>query len=364
MVKKEGKEIVNVKELKKLLPSKGLAPPRMITEEGNFKRVDLMFDAYLADVGRTSPSFYWDQDGIHKPANHNGPLVFSRKPVKYGRFICRGTLPDMAADATTYTDYTGIWFGMEHGQLLEFGSATFWWNYNPSDDTNELRAAVGGAGVKTSLDITDQLPSDYDTKEHYYWIKINDGIVEFYIDNGLAAVFISGTGDRYTVRSGQPFGVKVCKAKIPAVSTPFFEAHAEDKDTGEKLAMDFGIPVDGFRWTEGQPHPKRIFRLVRDQTIIPLTEGTYDSEITSHPLPLYGYKKKTMQFMADTDSTTDGLQFEVFTQERNWRVYDSRTYSANDLEIFTPSAAIPLMRVSYDPSATGASITEAEVCLQ
>ena len=69
-------------------------------------------------------------------------------------------------------------------------------------------------------------------------------------------------------------------------------------------------------------------------------------------------------FRADTDSVTDGLRIEVFTQEGNWRLYDAITASANELESYIISGNFPLVRIGYEPSADGASITDAEIHLQ
>jgi len=56
----------------------------------------------------------------------------------------------------------------------------------------------------------------------------------------------------------------------------------------------------------------------------------------------------------------DGLAVEVLTQEGNWRTYESRTYSANTLEVLSPAGSIVLARLAYEPATDGASITDAE----
>jgi len=77
-----------------------------------------------------------------------------------------------------------------------------------------------------------------------------------------------------------------------------------------------------------------------------------------------GYDAKAFLFRADTDSVADGLGVEVLTQEGNWRTYLTRTYSANTLESIEPAGEFPLMRLAYEPSADGASITDAEVTMR
>jgi len=97
-----------------------------------------------------------------------------------------------------------------------------------------------------------------------------------------------------------------------------------------------------------------------------MTSGTYDTGTSykSHPVPAAGFDAKAFLFRADTDSVTDGLAVEVFTQEGNWRTYLTRTYSANSLESIEPAGEFPLMRLAYEPAADGASITDAEATVR
>jgi len=55
---------------------------------------------------------------------------------------------------------------------------------------------------------------------------------------------------------------------------------------------------------------------------------------------------------------------EELTEEGNWRPVVTRTYStANEYETITPTHEAVFMRLSYEPSADGASITDAEAVL-
>ena len=60
---------------------------------------------------------------------------------------------------------------------------------------------------------------------------------------------------------------------------------------------------------------------------------------------------------------TDGLTVEMLTQEESWRTYATRSPTANDLEVINLAGRMPLVRIGYEPSADGASITDAEVTM-
>jgi len=120
------------------------------------------------------------------------------------------------------------------------------------------------------------------------------------------------------------------------------------------------------RFSHGSPRPPRTYKLYDYESSTLLTSGTYASGVShkSHPVPVFGWENKSFKFRADTDSVADGLVVEEYTQEGNWRTYETRTYTANDFEVITPVAEAVLMRIGYEPSANGASITDAEAVLR
>jgi len=97
-----------------------------------------------------------------------------------------------------------------------------------------------------------------------------------------------------------------------------------------------------------------------------MTSGTYASGSVhrSAPIPIAGYEGKTLAIRADTASVADGLVTEVYTTADNWRTIDTYTLGANEFYYLDINVDFPLLRIGYEPSADGASITDAQVAVR
>lgn len=301
---------------------------------------------------------YWTADGLKQEAGYKSNACYSRRGLRYPFAQTRATLPDFSG---LYR--ANLWFcGFELGCALDWGLASFM-----EREPDRVYSVIGGQGSGiggSQDDVSSLLPSDYLSADHHYSVKVNDGFVEYAVDGELVAVYVRGRSNQ-SLYTGEPYVVRVVPIRIPSALTTLFELTVEDPEgTYPEYTVD--ITPNHFRWSSGGPTPSRTYRLYDEAASTLMTSGTYDSGAShkSHPVPVQGYDGKTLLFRADTDSVTDGLRIEVFTQEGNWRLYDAITASANELESYIISGNFPLVRIGYEPSADGASITDAEIHLQ
>jgi len=328
----------------------------MILDEGTNQHPEVAFDARITPQGekgqRADPSKYWDSDGLRIPAGYGFLAIYSKAALKTGQVMSRAILPDL-----TGYDTASLWVsGFELGSGLQYGIKAM-----RLDQDDNFFCRVGGPGAITDAYIENLLPTDFHSTRYLYTVKNNSGFTEFFVDDDLKAVIVEADREmQITANNTPPYVVKTTRAKPPTTIPTLLEFNAG----GEEATAD--LEPKEYRFAEGKANPPRTYRLYDWEADTLLTSGTYDTGTSykSHPIPTVGYSAKAFLFRADTDSTTDGLAVEVLTQEGNWRTYLTRTYSANTLESIEPTGEFPLMRLAYEPSADGASITDAEVVVR
>jgi len=373
MVKREGKKISRDEQRRKQLEQES---PTLIFEnmkfgsEGYSPDLEPFFNVRRgADNSPRSVNDLWNEDGLHQ-LNGAGTILYSKHAFRYGVQIVDGLkLPDFSAGA----EDGRFWFaGFENGSRGALGITAF-----RARDEGHLEAHCGGgfnASGSSGLDwgsdgtwhpevlgSTTYSFSDLVSDEHAYMVRRHRGFEEFYIDKELVGIIVHGGFVTSTWDNVQPYTIKSIGVTPPKAMNVLLEM-AIDTQTDYTLDLTLGQ----MRVAEGDPTPPRSFPLYDEKADTLLTSGTYDTGTSykSHPLPALGYGSKTLLFRADTDSVANGLRIEVLTQEGNWRLYDSLTYSANELEYFGITADFPLVRIGYEPSGDGASITDAELHLQ
>jgi len=166
--------------------------------------------------------------------------------------------------------------------------------------------------------------------------------------------------DYVTAINTEPYVIRgTDRVRNPVAMPALIELNAG----GDEETLDV-TPAE-FRFAQGDPAPSRAYRLYDWEADTLMTSGTYDTGAMhySHPVPIKGYEQVNMSVRADTASATDGLVTEVLTQEENWRPVDTYDLGADEFYYLDVNVDFPLMRVGYEPSADGASITDAEVNL-
>jgi len=326
----------------------------MIYEEGNLC-ADPYYDSHVVfpdgTAKRVDTDDYWDDEGLHLPEDYRWLNNRSKVAPRFGHLVTQMTLPDLSGYSSA-----DFWIGFELGIGVVRGIAAF-----RTTEANDLKFWAGGMGRAKEVVVTDLLPADAFTADHYYAVKVNRGFASLWIDYELKAVIIPGTGADVTLYDNtEPYPIRVLDGKMPTAMNTLAEIDAGGK------SVDVPPDVTLFRWAVGEPAPPRTYRLYDAGASTLLTSGTYDTGVShkSHPVPIAGYDKATLLFRADTDSVADGLTIEILTQEGNWRTYRAYDYTGGTLHDFTLAGSAPLMRIGYEPSADGASITDAEVSIK
>ena len=297
-------------------------------------------------------SEFWDRDGIHKPENVDWLEFTSRIGIRYGIILAHAKLPD-----PTQYDYLRVNVGWWLGDWVLWGLAE--WRFTETG----MRAFVGGTGKSSSvLSVQDLMPSDYQTGLHMYWVKVDKGWVEFGIDNHVRAVVVfsaSISNTRVVKNNVHPYAILVFASEIPTTMHAHVEVVAQ-KPKGTPTPIDVYMPWDRVRYAEGDPCPPRAWQLYKEDTDTLLAGLSAEETVTSHPVPVFGYRGKTLYFRADGGGT---LTLEVLTLAGNWREYDSVDYTAGSLEVYPMTADAVLLRAVFEPSSPPTTITDAEVVL-
>jgi len=303
--------------------------------------------------------------------------IISRARFPYPILQMDTKLPTL--DGRNFVVHTGFEYGT--GQILYHMHLT----HSVGNQNTTVRVDERGHG-SAAIRVDGFLPADYDTAKHSYVLKANRNALEFYLDGRLRGIILLGASmdqDQIVIGDNtEPYVVGCFRSafhgEAPMKLRNTRSTPLSDDDKYEWPVMpnvteeEYERGVDNypdtgeFGFQPGDPLPPRTYRLYDWQADTLMTSGTYDTGTShkSHPIPIHGYDGKTLLFRADTDSVTDGLQIEVYTQEGNWRVYDSVTTSANSLESYVLTGNFPLARIGYEPSADGASITDAEAHLR
>lgn len=204
-------------------------------------------------------------------------------------------------------------------------------------------------GYPFGINLAAYLPGDYMTAVHYYACKLNKGTIEYRIDNALVlAAVMSPDYDAVYSLAGPPYDIVI----VPWHYNPFGMFHLHLEDTNSQ-----GIP--GF--SDGEPLPLRTFPLYTTGTNTQWKAlATAGAVLTSHPVPVWGYGRKTLLFQADAAGNLD-IQVYSGGGWRSW-VPGGITLVANQLEVYNLNGEVPLARCVYTPTNAD-TITLAEVCL-
>jgi len=136
-----------------------------------------------------NPNDYWVQEDFVNPRAENTGYfkkpedakvlgVQTRKHMKFPRWVGRLKLPPAGTEGLDYT-----WMGFETDRDISTSRACF--RFDVQNETLSIR--VGSAFNSNVQDITDQLPSDYDTAIHEYGIEMTRNLIEWRIDQKVVA---------------------------------------------------------------------------------------------------------------------------------------------------------------------------------
>jgi len=297
--------------------------------------------------GRTGPRA---EGNLSMPSGCDIASVYSRASLTNGEVtFAEIQLPDV-------DDGQYFYFGFERGG----NAAGALFRFYQEGGVEHFEAEKGGYGGKVQMNLDNALPADAKTARHSYKVRVTGRMAEFYVDGDQVAYILNSNNLAFPSQTYPPYAI----GGVEAPSSTSLSVIAELMG-GEGMSADV-FPPANVRFSEGEPYPPRNFRLYDEGASTLMTSGTYDTGTSykSHPVPIFGFEGVTLSIRADTASVVNGLTTEVLTQEGNWRPIDTYDLGANEFYYLDVNAEFPLMRVGYEPSANGASITDAEVTLR
>lgn len=186
------------------------------------------------------------------------------------------------------------------------------------------------------------LPSDYDTAEHLYTIKVNKASMEMWIDDVLKAVFLYGVTEAIPEwQDTDPYVLGSTGAPLATTLSTLIEI----SKGGDPATFPLDITGNNFVATNGDPLPPRQFAVYTENTSTKWSGSTLSGTgNTSHPVPVLGYPNKTLLFQSDSAGT---LKIEVYAGG-GWRQRYTKSLTANELFVYTLAEEYPIARCVYD----------------
>lgn len=297
------------------------------------------FEGYLTSAAgvATRPDLddYWTGAGLTIPADYATLALFSRRPFNYGVVVAHGRFSTLAAD--------GQWefVGFEHdgGHRIPYLLAI---------RAGNIFYFFANGAVYRSLVLTSLLPANYATADHYYQVKLNKCSGEFYIDDELKAIFLFGVPEDLPVwQDNPPYALRSFPYGIMGVGQCIcFEIWRGAADAG--VPHTFPIVNDSQNRlvvADGDSLPPRQFALYTESTATKWNALATAIAVTSHPVPVWGYARKTLLFEANAAGT---LQVQVYTGGA-WRTWATIVLVANVLEVYNLNGEVPIARCIYTP---------------
>lgn len=292
------------------------------------------------------------------PKDKSGVSIYSRRAFLYPQLMAYVKLPTLSLVGNE-TDIL-YHLGLEHGSMIFNGIAGFYLR-TATDYSNRLFVIVGSLQGWRSLNIDAVKPADFSTAYHMYRVIVTRNLVLFFIDYRLRAVAVQCLqGGNMVVRENVPPYSIILVPQLPSSLTAFTELFT---NRTQVAPSDITVPLSpyGFRVSDGKEIAPLALPLYLDNSDTTLAGYSITSgSVTSHPIPVFGYNRKTLYFTASQSGT---LEVHVYTLTGNWRTYDSISIPANTLLSYTIDDEAVLARVVFTPSAYPASILEAGVVM-
>jgi len=296
--------------------------------------------------------FYYDPDKdnlvLKAPENYQQIYLITRRAYTNPYLSYRMKFPDVWDP-----DKTTIYSGLERGTA---GELIGWTHGKTSLVANDQ--CPGGTGW---YHVDFAVPSDVTTMNRYM-IRVGHNWWERWVNENRATHSVGATGLEQQI-AGPPYTLATGPVASPTGQIRAFWEIRNNNGFPNTLELEF----DDFNYAESTPSPiPGQWPLYDWQADTLLTSGTYDTGTSyrSHPVPIQGKEGITVAIRADTASVADGLKTQVLTAEGNWRTIDTYTLGANEFYYLDVNVDFPLLRVRYEPSGDGASITDAEVSVR
>lgn len=278
--------------------------------------------------------------------------VASYKSFKYGLYQYYMKLAPYTND-----DWTELYLGAETAPGALGGLASFHFNRTNKAVYARLYGFPLGSGYR-SIDVQ-AFVADPTADYHLYTVKVNRASVDYWVDGELVAILQAVAGaDTYTVRETAPYVLGQVGGSLPTVNPALIEPVATAGHEG--VGVRPGMYIKGITIIDGDPAPPR--------TLHPITggvnwEGTtgVDPDITSDRIPIAGYNKKQIYFLA---TGAGDLEIYVDYGDNNVDLIDTVSVTANTLESYLTETEALWLALKYIPSSPPADITRARVLMR
>lgn len=309
-------------------------------------------------------SDYWTQDSyappfagyVTCPTTVRAIAIYSKQVYNYPYIATQVILPDLS----TLPSWAGLWWGLVNGSDAGNGGASFKL-VKDAAGVIHFYAQLGsflhpGRQTWTQVEIKNLLPADYTTARHIYSVELTNPMAIYYIDEIPVAYGLFTPGTSFPAILGPPYALFSINGQI----AKSLEASVEVQGSRSQLRVE--LPPYGFRVSDGDPRPPRVYRLydAGTNTLFTSLVITVGSE-TSHPFPIFGYEGKTINFRASEQGT---LSVETYMQTGNWREYDTMGITTDKLRTYSIEDDGVIARVVFTPNSYPCTIGEAEVYLK
>jgi len=318
--------------------------------------VDAYFDARVVGLDGSESSAkasdYWKQVSFKSsdsflgmlecPSSLSGVVVISKNT--FNSAVFRTILPTLSVDGQA------VWLGFENGSYAGVGEVDF--AYMMVSGASKLYACLGADFNEFLVDITNMLPADANSAGHTYSIRVFDNFAEFYIDRSVVAIGLNCKLPN--VINAPPYAIFGVDGMSPFITKINVIAEVDG------LGYDLSLPLSPY-WTRAgriTTHLSRVYSLYQANSTSLMAGASISSgSITSHPIPVFGYKEWELLIDASQDFT---VQLQYLGLSGNWRTFDnySSPTGSNRIHLLVDEPMI-LAKAVITPSAYPMTINDA-----
>jgi len=227
-----------------------------------------------------------------------------------------------------------VWSGTEGFPAVEFGTHGDAAAFN-----------TGRAGFPHLLGVTDLLPADCNTARHLYTIKVSRSMSELWIDENIVAVCLHDLPEAIPDwDNNPPYALGSSEIVIAGGS---LRVGVILDNNGDTALLPLNIFHGRIGLTDGDPTPPRQYPLYTESTATEWKGLATAIAVTSHPVPVWGYPRKTLVFQANAAGNLD-IQVYSGGGWRSW-VPGGITLVANQFEVYNLNGEVPIARCIYTP---------------
>lgn len=352
---------------KRMLASYSAVQFGLLAENG----VDAYFYAERVELNGNEypdlPSKYWTQSEFHPdkpgyitlPGNLRGLKIYSRKMFQYPAVHTNTWLVDLRTVFSPNIDGSISWWIVGVENDLGFANLLFGiFEYIDANNVNQLHVFGGPAFAAADAVVDFAKPSDAFTNRHGYRIMHGRYVSMADIDGRPIAFLIQAEGVSPTVLNNNtpPYAVLITP-KMASSGSGFTEIITDRSKPGKAIKVT--QPIYRFRVTDGDPVIPLNLPLYNNGTFTRFIDTSISGAVNSQPIPVWGYSSRLLLFRSNQGGT---LTIYAWTLG-GWKVYDTVSVTANSLIKYVFGSDVLVAYVSYNPSATPATVDVAEVKL-